>query len=530
MVWLIPLVTLIAGALLIVKYVSERGPEITITFRTAEGIEKKTPIKYKDVQIGVVKKIRFSKDFNHIVLTARMAGSAEPFLREGTRFWVVRPHLSLHGASGLSTLLSGSYIEVDPGKGDELYDFVGQEEAPAIASDADGLRITLTSEKLGSLDIGAPVYYKGIPVGKILDYELAEDQHSVLIRAFIKRPFDKLVNGNSHFWNISGVDASVDGDGFRLHSPSILTMIFGGIVFDSPPPPDANGKAAAMTFRLYSRHADILESSYTKKVRFITFFSDSVHGLGVGSAVEFQGVRVGKVTAIEMGFNDADHGYRIPVTLEIEPERIPNQRHSTEKQILRILQGMIKQGLRAQLQTSSMLTGRLYVALTMRPGDIPSHLIADRGFDLPEIPSIPGGFDQMKASLQEILSRLAKVQTDKIGDDLQNMMHGTRRMINTPEFRQSVEDLHASLAAFRNIIEALDENSTADHLDEALRQAKSSLNSLNRVLDPASPMQFRLNRMSRDFSDMARAIRAFVDLLDRHPNAIIFGKPKTGEP
>jgi len=530
MVWLIPLVTLIAGGLLIAKYISERGPKITITFRTADGVEKKTPIKYKDVQIGVVKKIRFSKDFNHVVLTARMASSAEPFLREGTRFWVVRPHLSLHGASGLSTLLSGSYIEVDPGKGQEQYDFLGQEEAPAITSDADGLRITLTSERLGSLDVGAPVYYKGIPAGKILNYDLGSDHRNVLINAFIKPPFDALVHDNSHFWNISGIDASVDGGGFRLHSQSILTMIFGGIAFDSPLQVKKDSGLSSKTFRLYAHYDDILESSYRQKLKFVTFFSGSVHGLDIGSMVEFRGIGIGRVIQIGMDYNSADRGFRIPVTLEIKPERMPNYGRQDEKQMYQIFTGLIKKGLRTQLQTSSLLTGKLYVALSMHPADIPPRLIGDGRSGLAEIPSIPGGFEQMKESLQDVLAKLAKVQTDKIGDDLQNVMHGARTLINRPEFEQSVEDVHASLAAFRHVIEALDENSTVHDLDAALRQAKKTLDSLNSVLDPASPMQFQLNQMSRDFSDMARAIRSFVDLLDRHPNAIIFGKPKTGEP
>jgi len=529
MVWLIPLVTLIAGGLLIVKYISERGPKITITFRTADGVEKKTPIKYKDVQIGVVKKIRFSKDFNHVVLIARMASSAEPFLREGTRFWVVRPHLSLHGASGLSTLLSGSYIEVDPGKGQEKYNFLGQEEAPAITSDADGLRITLTSERLGSLDIGAPVYYRGIPAGKILNYDLGSDRKSVLINAFIKPPFNALVHDNSHFWNISGINASVDGGGFRLHSQSILTMIFGGIAFDSPLQTKKNTELSSKTFRLYAHYDDILESSYRQKLKFITFFPGSVHGLDIGAIVEFRGIRIGRVIQIGMDYNNRDHSFRIPVTLEIEPERMPNYGRQDEKQMRQIFTGLIRQGLRTQLQTSSLLTGKLYVALFMHPDDVPPRLIGDGRSGLPEIPSIPGGFDQMKASLQGILTKLARVRTDKIGDDLQNVMHGARTLINAPGFGQSVQDLHASLAAFRQIIESLDENTAADHLDEILIQAKKTLVSLNRVLNPASPMQSRLNHMSRDLSDMARSIRSFVELLDRHPNAIIFGKPKTGE-
>jgi len=146
MVWLIPLVTLIAGGMLIYKYVRERGPEITIMFKTASGVKEKTPIKYKDVQVGVVKSVRFSEDLKHIVLTARMDASARPLLREGARFWIVRPRLSVYRVSGLSTLLSGAYIALDPGKGEEKRHFTGLEDAPPLTSDADGLLVVLTAE------------------------------------------------------------------------------------------------------------------------------------------------------------------------------------------------------------------------------------------------------------------------------------------------------------------------------------------------------------------------------------------------
>ena len=502
MIWLIPLVTLIAGGLLVSKYLAERGPEITITFKTADGIEKKTPIKYKDVQIGTVKKIRFSEDFNHVVLTARMAASAEPFLREGTRFWVVRPHLSLHGASGLNTLLSGTYIEVDPGEGGEQYEFTGLEEAPSLTSDANGLRITLQADKLGSLDIGAPVYYKGMPVGKILDYELDAELNSVLIHAFIRKPYDELVHAGSHFWNISGIDASVDGSGFRLHSPSLLTMIFGGIAFDSPPRDKAEALPQQPTFRLYARYDDILRDAYRQKLHFVTFFEGSIHGLDVGAPVEFQGLRIGQVTGIRLEFDHQQHSYRIPVMLEIEPERMPGPQPRNPQQIRRTLLAMIAQGLRAQLQTSSLLTGKLYVGLTMHPDDKSPRLLAGADNTLPEIPSVPGGLDQMQASLQNILGKLEKLDARKMGDDLKTSLH-----------------------AFRRVAEKLDMGKP----DEVLLQARQTLKSLERVLDPASPTQYRIDQMSRDLSEMARAIRAFVDMLERHPNALIFGNSQAGE-
>ncbi|MDQ6973222.1 MAG: MlaD family protein, partial [Mariprofundaceae bacterium] len=322
-VWLIPMLTLVIGLWLVVKTVSDKGPEITITFRTAEGIEAgKTPIKYKDVKIGVVEALRFGKGYDHVVLTARLEPEAEVFLHRDTRFWVVRPRLSLRGATGLGTLVSGNYLEIDPGHGSPQFHFIGLDDAPVIKSDADGLRVTLLSEKLGSVDIGSPVYYQGIQAGEVLGFELANDQHSVFIHAFIKAPYDELIHGNSHFWNVSGVDLSVGADGFRLRTKSLQSIVFGGIAFDSRQSADSPDEdVVSLVFTLHSNYDEIIEQSYTRKLRFVIFFDRSVRGLETGAPVEFKGIRVGSVADVRLEFDSKDTSFRIPVIVEIEPER-----------------------------------------------------------------------------------------------------------------------------------------------------------------------------------------------------------------
>jgi len=532
-VWLIPLLTLCIGLWLVAKTVAEKGPEITITFRTAEGIEAgKTPVKYKDVNIGVVDGVRFNNTFDQVVLTVRLDPAAKTFLHRDTRFWVVRPKLSLRGVSGLGTLISGSYIEIDPGHGSPQYHFIGLDEAPVIKSDVDGVRITLLSEKLGSLDVGSPVFYQGIRAGEVLGYELANDQHSVFIHAFIKAPYDELVHGNSHFWNVSGIDLSVGADGFRLRTKSVLSMVYGSIAFDSQSSADSPDEdISSLVYTLYSSYDEIIEKAYTRKLRFVVFFDSSVRGLEVGAPVEFKGIKVGSVAEVRLEFDSRDTSFRIPVIVEIEPERIIDRANGEGKNPYQTLQTLVERGLRAQLQTGSLLTGKLFVALDMHP-DAPLHLVGDSRNVLPEIPSMPGGIDQITTSLSGILAKLEKVPTDEIGEELLGLMHGANGMVNSPDMQQSVDDLRVSLKAFRHVLEALDQRAgpMAENLDKALLYGQQTLDGLNKVLDPASPAQFQLNRMSKDLSDMARAIRSFVDVLERNPNAVIFGKPESGEP
>src|SRR3990172_9930242 len=206
-VWLIPLITLLVGGWLVYKTLSEKGPAITISFKTAEGIEAgRTMVKYKNVDIGTVEMIRFSDDLANVILTVQFNQGTENFFRRNTRFWVVRPQLSLRGVSGLSTLVSGSYVEIEPGPGAAQSHFVGLEEKPVVSADEVGTRIVLIADELGSVDSGSPIYYQGIKVGEVLGYELGNDSSSVYIHSFIKDPYDQLLRGNTRFWNVSGMD------------------------------------------------------------------------------------------------------------------------------------------------------------------------------------------------------------------------------------------------------------------------------------------------------------------------------------
>ncbi|MBA3756827.1 MAG: MCE family protein, partial [Nitrosomonas sp.] len=207
-VWLIPLVALLVGAWLAYKTWSETGPTITISFKTAEGLEAgKTKIKYKNVEIGQIRSIELSDDLSHVIVTAELVRNAKHYLIQGTRFWVVRARIAAGEVSGLSTLLSGAYIGIDPGKeGDDARHFVALETPPALTDNASGSHFFLRADNLSSLDVGSPVYYRMIKVGQVIGYRFAKDGQSVEIELFIHSPHDRQVNSNTRFWNASGLE------------------------------------------------------------------------------------------------------------------------------------------------------------------------------------------------------------------------------------------------------------------------------------------------------------------------------------
>lgn len=532
LVWLVPFITLVVGGWLIFKTLSDQGPEITITFKTAEGIEAgKTKIKYKNLEIGLVESLRFSDDFSQVVLTARMAKSAKPFLRRDTRFWVVKPRLGLRGVSGLSTLISGAYVEIEPGKGASHRHFNGMETPPLVKADQAGKRISLVAERLGSIDIGSPIYYQGILAGEVLGYELGSDRKSVFIHAFVKEPFDRLVRGNTRFWNVSGMDVTMGSEGVEVRTESVQSLLFGGIAFETPSSFErASEDVEGLVFTLHDDREAIQEQAYTKKMQFVLFFEGSVRGLNIGAPVEFKGIKVGSVVDVRLEFDRSDTSFRIPVLVEIEPERVVErggERHD-ELAAYQMLNTLVERGLRARLQTGSLLTGQLFVELDMHP-ETPIRLV-EAGGSIPELPTIPGSFDEITGSIKGVLTKLEEIDFGAIGKELEGTLHGSNVLLNGPELKASMIHLRDLLAKLDNHADPLGEDfeAAAEDIAEAAVAARQALLQLDAVLKPDSPLQYQYIQMAEELSETARAIRNLVQHLERNPESLIFGKNPGG--
>lgn len=534
-VWLIPLVTLLVGGWLIIKTVSEQGPEVTISFKTAEGIEAgKTKIKYKNVDIGVVDRIQFSEDFSHVLITASFNQGTETFFRRNTRFWVVKPQLSVRGASGLSTLVSGAYIEIEPGKGAEQLHFEGLEKQPVVTADEAGKKVVLVTDKLRSIDTGSPVYYKGLLAGEVLGHELGNDRESIYIYAFIREPYDSLIKGNSRFWNISGMDISLGADGLNVRTESLQSLVLGGIAFETPVTLEQeNSDIESLVFTLHENYNSIQEGSYTKKIKFMMFFDGSVRGLNVGAPVDFNGIKVGTVIDVRLEFDSENTAFRIPVLIEIEPERIIERGNQEITSSYETLTKLVERGLRASLQTGSLLTGQLFVGLSMRP-DTPIYLI-DEETPYPQLPTIRAAdFGSIAQSVERFLNKLDKVDIDKLSVALIKTLEGTGKLFNSPEIHGTLGELQLSLQAFRGVLQKIDNsdiqqtissgNNVMEKIFETMGIFDETLLRANHVLKPNSPLQYNVIKLSGELEETARSIRSLVETLERHPQALIFGK------
>lgn len=506
LIWLVPLVAAAIGGWLALKAVWDRGPVLTIQFASGEGIEAgKTRIKHKSVDVGVVRSVGLSRDHKAVIVTAELDRSlADGFLVEDTRFWVVRPRIAGGQVSGLGTLLAGSYIGSDPGKSKvEKRDFVGLETPPPVTSDQSGRTFALRADDLGSLDIGSPVFYRGVTAGRVVSAEVPGDGRHVQVGVFVQSPYDAFVNHETRFWNASGVDVTLDASGVKLQMQSLVSLLLGGIAFETPP--EAQGAARAdenAPFRLWTSRAEAMRPRESVVEIFRLVFDHSVRGLAVGSPVDFRGITVGEVRAVNLRHDPEKVAFTAEVEIHFWPERM---RVNGKEPTARRMQRFVARGLRAQLRSANLLTGQLYVALDFFPKAAPARF--DPAKVPPEIPTVAGSLAELQESIGNIVRTLEKVPFDRLVADL----------------RQSLRTLEGTLKRADALMGRLS-SEVAPELRTTLEQARRTLAAAQQVLANDSPVQGDLRETLQEVTKAAESVRALADYLERHPESLIRGK------
>ena len=504
LIWIVPIVALLVGAGLVFTALMKRGPKVTITFKSADGLQaKKTKVKYKDITIGKVKSVKLSQDFSRVRVTVSLAKMAEQFLSDNTRFWIVRPRLRGMTISGLDTLLSGAYIAVDPGeRGAEQLEFVGLDAPPSIIGDTRGKLFTLKSEALGSLDYGSPVYYRDISVGEVVGYRLREDGKGVDIEIFVNSPYDTYVKEASRFWSVSGVEVDMDADGVHLYSESLVSILLGGVAFIDPPYMDQTPSAkAGDLFTLYKTRKVALTEHFAKKEYYVLKFAHTVRGLSVGAPVEFKGFVIGEVVDIGIEFHLESQQVLVPVRIEIEAERLARMAPTLKGvDSSKILHQLVEKGLRAEVLTSNLLTGQLYVALDFFDQAKPITLgLTEGGF--PQIPTLPTPIEEFTKNIFAILDQVQKIPIEEIG----------RQTL------AAIKSIKASGDQLRRVAGSRD-------LHAALKKIHEITKNANALVAQDSRAVVEVQRMLRDLRDAAKSIRILADQLERNPESLIRGK------
>ncbi|HIF9457352.1 TPA: intermembrane transport protein PqiB [Photobacterium damselae] len=522
-IWIIPIVALAIGIWMLAQYITSKGPEITLKMPTAEGIEVgKTQIKSLNVKVGVVTNIQLSDDYSYITVTARMNKDADRMLRDDTLFWVVKPRIGKEGISGLDTLLSGSYIELQPGKSDiKKYNFKVLDVPPIAPPDTKGLRVVLTNKEAGKLSVGDPVLYEGFTVGRVEQVSFNTNTKLANYHLFIFQPYDSLIQTTTKFWLASGVDFQMSASGINVKIGSLESLITGGVSFGLPDGVSSGEKVTTQNekYRLYDNMKQVTEGMYDKYLPYVMLFKESIRGLQPGAPVEYRGVRIGTVEKVPFKLPTNKHGFSnkmIPILVHIELGRITQLGgHETLEGLKADLQEEFKTGLRATLKTGSLITGALFIDLNVDPDEKAPKLQSFDGYDI--FPTKAGGFAEVQKQVTDLLKKLNNLPVEKTVNSLNSTLAATEKTL------QSAERVTADLD---RLLKQKDTQQLPADIRQSLKEIQHTLNSYGPNGAPYQNLEGALNQ----FQDVMQELQPVLKQINKKPNSLIFGGDKTADP
>jgi paraquat-inducible protein B len=511
LVWVVPIAAAAIGISLLVKNLQNEGPRIDISFLNGEGVQVgKTLVKYRDVTVGRVSAVTLSPDHGSVRVSADLSKDAAGLLKADTLFWVVRPRIGVGSVSGLDTLLSGVYIGIKAGTDAERRrDFTGLENPPALSHGPQGREVKLHAARAGSLAIGAPVYFRQFQVGRVIDEGLLPDG-STRVLVFVEAPYDTFVKPATRFWNASGIDVKLGADGLKVQTESLAAVLAGGVAFDDGPA-EASAVTAATVglpgeFSLYKNETEAMAPP-DGDPRFVHMrFKRALRGLDVGAPVEFVGVDIGAVVAVDLGYDPKDRSFPVTVTAKLYPRRMGQAyealaaqgKTESEQTLADFVGSLVARGLRAQPRSASLLTGKLYIALDFLPASSRSSF--DATLRPLELPTVDGSFQELESGIGRLVKKVNDLPLDKLAADL----------------HLDLNDLHATLSELHgHVLPAAVNTLSALH---------ATLDSANRTLEVESPLQRSLSDTLSESRSTLQAVRELADYLDRHPEALIRGR------
>jgi paraquat-inducible protein B len=511
LVWSVPLAAALIGLCLLVNAWRAAGPRIQITFQTAQGVEVgKTLIKYRNVTIGHVTGIELSRDHSHVTVSADLERSAESLATADARFWVVRARLGVGSVSGLETLISGAYIAMESGHATQRsHAFIGLESPPPLSHGPDGKEIVLSAHEAGTLSRGAPVYFRQFPVGQVTDEQLERDG-SVRVIIFVDAPYDRFITNATRFWNASGIELALNADGLRVKTESLASVLAGGIAFDAPAAAVAPTAARpGEQFRLFASEREAMAPPLGEPHYVRMRFRQSLRGLSVGAPVEFIGVDIGRVVAIDLDYDMHSQSFPVVVTAAVYPQRMGRAYETLlasgaaerEDKMARLVGLLVARGLRAQPRPANLLSGQLFLALDFMARA--PRVSFDIHAEPLEIPTVPGGIEEVQGRLTSILAKLDELPLGHIAQGAD----------------QSLTSLNTALAHI--------DHDLLPSAQGTLSSGQQTLEALNQLLKEDSPTGERLQDVLAEAQRTLRSVRSLTDVLGRHPEALIRGRKST---
>jgi len=532
--WLLPIAAVMFAAWILWETYTERGPLVRIKFDNAGGVTAgETRLRRNDVDVGTVEAVRLAEDLDSVIVEVRLDPQVSPYLDDNTRFWIVNARINTTEISGLGTLLSGSYIEVDWDDeiGERQTDFEGLSEPPLTKRGTPGLRLSLSADEAGYIYVGSPVFLRQLEVGQVERRRLSDDGNKVMFDIFIEAPFQKFVFPATRFFGVSGVEAKLGSDGASVRVESIAALFTGGIAFENPS--DVSDMepvvtASAREFTLYDSRSAARDSFFDgdddARFRYLAEFKGSVKGLRRDATIEYNGLRVGRVVDVKAGLPKEAGSEAIAVaTLQFQPRRLGLGEISPEE-LQTKLASYVDSGLRVQLATGNLLTGSLIVKLVDIPDALPAEIDQSTS-PYPTLPVIRSNVEAVTADVETLIKNLSELPLSSLVSAATDLLEDTRGLLNDPEISGLPSQLSASLESIGRAASKVEiASNNLPTMVSALTSASRNANDVLEGLSPDSEIYIELSAAVRELKLAAKSIAAFAELLEENPNAVFTGR------
>ncbi|MEH6647122.1 MlaD family protein [Sulfitobacter sp.] len=459
-IWIIPLLALVVAFGVAWQSYSARGPVIIVKFTDGSGISAgETKLKYRDIEVGKVEEVGFGEGLEQVEVHIRLHKDIAPYVDASSVFWIVQPEVTAQGVSGLSTVLSGVYIEGswDSEIGVAASTFKGSDVAPLIQPGKSGLQIAFRSTANGSLTDNAPILFRGIQVGQVGRAQISRSGAYAITEGLIYEEHRNLISSATRFWDTSGFSFSVGPSGAEIDFSSLATLVGGGITFDtfvSGGGPAQDGEVFEVFEDKETARTSLFTSSEVDPLRISVIFDENISGLAVGASVELSGFRIGSVESLSgiVDFNQfGDSRVRLNVVLSIQPARLGLPGDVSAAAALSLLQDRVANGLRARLASASLLTGGLKVEMVEVPDADPARLSAT-GIDMPVMQTTKSETSDAAATVEGVFTRINNLPIEELLNSAINVMNSAELLMSNDDLQKVPADVSTLLSDLSGIV------------------------------------------------------------------------------
>lgn len=560
-IWLVPVLAIFFVGYLIVRYGFFGGGDVTVTFAEARGLDRYSPVRFRGAKVGTVQKITIDDELQQVVVRISMDASMNHALRKGTRFWIVEPGIE---GGGLGGFLSGTYVGIAPGEGEETREFVGQEYPPVLSAPEPGKTVIVEAKRLGSYTIGTPVEFDGMRVGRVLGAEYDAARGVVAIHVFVVQRYAGFLRQSTRFWRGGGLSLQLGGGGIKMGDTSLSSLLTSAISFYTPEVLSGPPVAEGTRFELHDSRAAAIASAGGPHLEYLTYFPGPVRGLTAGTPVQMRGVEVGRVRDVRLRYVPETASLETPVTLEIDPRRLEFQVTplTTREELRGALNGalasLVRKGMRATLSSSLVLPGAGAVSLEMVGTPGAARLVVES--DPPIIPAAQGGdgIADALSSVNRVAKTIENLPLREIAADLQNAANRVNALVSDPRLDESITRLNRTMSEFESVASKASANvdpivtslrsaaesvesaantiqgvtskagANIDPVIESLRNAataaEGAARGVEQLVGTSQRQNYDLAELIKELTRAAEAVRALASYLTENPDALLKGR------